>query len=407
MEAKKEINLSDFTYFLPKEKIAQHPLKDRDKAKLQVYQRGKITHTNFYSIHDFIKKNSLIVFNDTKVINARLFFKKSTGAKIEVFLLEPVSPYPIDIALDTTFFCVWKCIIRNKNKWRNKDILTLKINSLNLILKSVIVDRENQYIGLYWDNPKISFSTIIDEIGKTPLPPYIKRIPDEEDAIRYQTIYSKQNGAVAAPTAGLHFSKNVMDNLVSKGIEIDFVTLHVGAGTFLPIKEDNVVNHLMHSEEIVIGVENLKKLIKFSEKVIAVGTTSMRVLESLYWLGVKILKNPEKLSSDKNIDFEIGKLSPYDNTIDAITTSEALNAILLFMKEKNVQRLVGHTEIFILPGYEFKLCSALITNYHMPDTTLILLVAAFIGEDWRKVYDEALENDYRFLSYGDSSLLIP
>lgn len=397
-----EIRLQDYKYDLPEARIAKFPLKERMNSKLLVYRSGDITHTQFHQLDKYIPEGTSLFFNDTRVIPARLHFKKETGAHIEIFLLEPVWPtYDVAQSMWVNGSCKWKCMIGNFKKWKDDQelILTLPIGDDKIVLKARIANRNQQIVAFEWDGV-YPFVDIVQAAGKIPLPPYINREVNEEDKERYQTIYSHHAGAVAAPTAGLHFSDEVLEKLENKTVSLNYLTLHVSAGTFQPIKEENVLHHPMHSEQVVVTSDNINALLS-NDQVIAVGTTSMRTLESLYWYGVKILLK-------KDTEFKIEKLLPYEFKDSALPKpQEAFMAIRQWMQQKNLDTIIGHTEIFIFPGYKFKVCKGLITNYHLPGSTLILLVAAFIGEDWRKVYKEALENQYRFLSYGDSSLLIP
>lgn len=402
MTAKGAISLKDYTYALPEEKIAKFPLPERMNSKLLVYRSGKIEHTQFHELERYLPEDCALFFNDTRVIPARLNFTKETGAHIEVFLLEPVHPTR-DIAQSMWVKggCQWKCMVGNLKKWKDEQVLTVELNfrEKTVFLKATITDRANQVISFQWD-PAHAFVDIIQAAGKIPLPPYINREVTEADKERYQTVYSHHKGAVAAPTAGLHFSDEVLKKLQQKGITLNYLTLHVSAGTFQPIKEENVLQHPMHSEQVVVSLENLNALLA-NQNIIAVGTTSMRTLESLYWYGVKIL-----LRND--VDFHIEKLLPYEfKDSELPSPEEAFGAVKKWMLQQGLETIAGNTEIFIFPGYKFQVCKGLITNYHLPGSTLILLVAAFIGKDWRTVYQEALANDYRFLSYGDSSLLIP
>jgi S-adenosylmethionine:tRNA ribosyltransferase-isomerase len=389
------INVSDFHYNLPQEKIALHPLDRRDDSKLLVYRGGTINHTVFKNITDFLPPNSFIFFNDTKVIPARLNFKKTTGAEIEIFLLDPVSPSPIvSQAMAVTTECIWHCAVGNLKRWNDGLVLTLDLQGG--VLNARLVNTEKCLVKFSWNEDK-SFAEIVAEVGKTPLPPYLNREALPEDKTRYQTIYSNFEGAVAAPTAGLHFTSSVMESLKSKGIGYDFLTLHVSAGTFQPIKTAKAEDHIMHREQIVVKRDNIKSLLMHDRFFIPVGTTSMRTMESIYWYGVKLMKDPDSA-------FFIQQEEPYSEP-STITRDHALHQILKKMDRMKVDELIGETAIFIRPGYEFKMCDALITNFHQPGSTLILLVAAFTGNDWRKVYNEALSSGYRFLSYGDSSLL--
>lgn len=383
------INLADYSYELPESKIALHPPKERGTSKLLKYKKGTIQHYNFGDISELLPKDATLVFNDTKVIPARIIMHRDTGARIEIFLLEPVAPSTAhEVVMASEKECTWKCMIGNAKKW--KESSTLSHPSLPFSATRV---GQNE-VRFQWEG--MTFSELLEEIGKIPLPPYIHREVDDEDKDRYQTVYSKTDGAVAAPTAGLHFTEKIIADLRKKGVRTEYLTLHVSAGTFQPIKTDDITKHPMHNEQVWIQKETIESLIS-SSQIIAVGTTSMRTLESLYWFGVRLENGMD--------DFYIKQDDPY--TLDAIEVKQSLKNVLRHMETKNAAILGGQTEIFLYPGYKFKICDGLITNYHMPNSTLILLIAAFIGEDWRKVYQEALDNDYRFLSYGDSSLLIP
>ncbi len=402
-----DIQLADFDYNLPDERIARYPVEPRDSSKLLVYQSGQISHQAFSNLVDYLPENAFLVFNDTKVIPARIFFQKDTGSTIEIFLLQPQSPTRfVHVAMQVTDTCVWECMIGNKKRWKNNEILHLsfEINGLKYQIEAKLVDIEQNLVRFSWKNVsavETAFVDVVQALGQIPLPPYLKRKTESQDSETYQTVYSKAEGAVAAPTAGLHFTEWVFDQLRHKNIGHSFVTLHVGAGTFLPVKVQNVATHTMHSEQVVYSPKLINDLIENDGKVIAVGTTSMRSLESLYWFGVKLLA--KKI---KNTVFNIEKLYPYSVENPPLVV-ESLQAILTFMTANDMTQLVGETEIMILPSYQFKVCKGLITNYHQPKSTLMLLVAAFVGNDWRRIYDEALANDYRFLSYGDSSLLLP
>jgi S-adenosylmethionine:tRNA ribosyltransferase-isomerase len=404
-----QINLEDFQYKLPEERIAQHPLANRDEAKLLIYDKGEITHSQFFKLPLFLSPQTLLVFNDTKVIPARLYFRKETRALIEIFLVEPAQPALMSLMTQATSPVRWHCMIGNKKRWKNGEILKqeLLIGEVLFVLEAVLIDAENQIVELRWSEDELPFLEILQKFGNLPLPPYLKRKVSTEDQNQYQTVYSANEGAVAAPTAGLHFTERVLDDLDKKGIEKLFLTLHVGGGTFQPIKTDSIVEHKMHLEQIIFTKENIQQLRKNTEHVIAVGTTSMRALESLYWFGIKV-KQAKEEGNKAPIPFFIEKLYPYQlEKKDIISLDESLEMIEEYMYKHNLLELPGETEIFIFTGYIFKVCKSLITNYHLPNTTLILLVAAFIGEDWRKVYEQALAHEYRFLSYGDSSLLIP
>lgn len=383
------LNLDDFYYELPESRIAKHPPKERGTSKLLVYRQGDIQHHHFGEIVDQIPKCSTLVFNNTKVIPARIILYKDTGARIEIFLLEPLAPSKVhEEVMMSQNTCTWKCLIGNARKW--KKCTSLEHESIRIKATRTGEDE----VTFEWEG--MTFSQLLTEIGKIPLPPYIHREVEQEDEDRYQTVYSKMDGAVAAPTAGLHFTDEIMIALEDKGIHKQYVTLHVSAGTFQSIKTDDITQHPMHKEQVWIHRHTIESLLSTSQT-IAVGTTSMRTLESLYWFGVRLHNN--------NLDFHIRKEDPYK--LDAIDKHDALQNVLHYMDQYQLLQIGGQTEIFLYPGYNFKMCDGLITNYHMPNSTLILLVAAFIGEDWRKVYQEALDNDYRFLSYGDSSILLP
>lgn len=393
------LNINDYTYSLPPEKIALYPLPNRDDAKLLVYEKGKISHSHFSNIADFIPENSLLFFNNTRVIPARLHFTKDTGARIEILLLHPVDPSPVFAeTMQTTGHCIWKCTIGNLKRWPKGMKLVRDMDDFRL--EATLISKEENLVQFNWTGTRKPFSEVVDIAGETPLPPYLNRETTENDRAWYQTIYSQHEGAVAAPTAGLHFTDKVFASLKGKNIEFDFLTLHVSAGTFQPVKTKDVTEHVMHHEQVIITRKNITNLLRDNRKIIPVGTTSMRTLESLYWFGVRLLDNPESA-------FAIEQEDPYRLSGKNIPPRQALEAVLGYVDTKGLESLTGNTAIFIRPGYTFRLCHALITNFHQPASTLILLVAAFIGEDWRKVYDEALNSQYRFLSYGDASLLIP
>jgi S-adenosylmethionine:tRNA ribosyltransferase-isomerase len=416
------IQLSDFQYNLPDSSIARYPVEPRDSSKLLVYKSGKISHQHFVDLTDFLPKNSFLVFNDTKVIPARIHFQKSTGSVIEIFLLQPHSPTRfVHEAMQVTDTCVWECMIGNKKRWKNGEILKFELVVCNVlsVLEVKLIDSEQNLVRFSWKNTSqssIAFVDVVQALGQIPLPPYLKRKTENKDIETYQTVYSKSEGAVAAPTAGLHFTERVFEQMIQKKIGHSFVTLHVGAGTFMPVKVQNVAEHTMHSEQVVYSKPLIEDLIKHNGKTIAVGTTSMRSLESLYWFGVKLLSDCKSetitvpiANQDEQsqlMPFRIEKLYPY--SIETPPTAiKSLTAILEYMTTNSLSQLVGETEIMILPGYQFKICKGLITNYHQPESTLMLLVSAFIGNDWKRVYEEAIQNNYRFLSYGDSSLLLP
>lgn len=397
-----QVNLSDYNFELPHERIAEYPVEPRDSSKLLVYKKGEINHYTFKDITHQLPDNAYLVFNNTKVIPARLYFKRATGALIEVLILHPIAPTKIvNNAMMLTEPCTWETMIGNLKKWKDGEVLEqeVTIGNTNVIVKAELANREKKWVKLSWDNADYVFTEIVEAIGNIPLPPYIDRELREKDLEQYQTVYAINKGAVAAPTAGLHFTDEVLNSLKAKGIGQEFITLHVGAGTFQPVKEENAINHKMHNEQIVFTRQNIINLINNVNNIIPVGTTSMRALESLYWFGVNLKKGVS--------EFFIEKLMPYDSSNPFISSHESLQLILNYMEENNMETITGETEIFIFPGYRFKMCRGLITNYHLPKSTLIMLVAAFIGDDWREIYNEALNKGYRFLSYGDSSLLLP
>jgi S-adenosylmethionine:tRNA ribosyltransferase-isomerase len=395
----KEISINDFTYHLPNDKIALHPLQNRDESKLLVYKDGIITEDIYQNIHQRLPKKSLLIFNNTKVINARLVFTKPTGGSIEIFLLEP---FNADYAstLTATKKCSWKCLIGGASKWKEGN---LQWTICNGQVKVILIEKlDDAYVVEFsWDN-EITFAEVLEQVGNIPLPPYIKRKPDEDDTNRYQTIFAQHNGSVAAPTAGLHFTPAIFENLSSYQIKKDFVTLHVGAGTFKPVKATTMQGHEMHTEWIDVSIETIKNIIKnINETIVAVGTTSLRTIESLYWLGVKAFLNPEI----QKLDLLQWDVYEDDLKRTQLTTNKSLIALLNWLQKNNLSNLFTSTQILIAPGYKFKIANAIVTNFHQPQSTLLLLVAAAIGNNWKEVYDYALKNNFRFLSYGDGSLL--
>jgi S-adenosylmethionine:tRNA ribosyltransferase-isomerase len=395
------IDLQSYTYDLPDDRIAKYPIEIRDQSKLMVYRDGEMTHLRFTDITSQLPKNTLLVFNDTKVIPARAHFRKETGAVIELLLLHPELPTRvINDAMLAKHSCVWECMIGNKKRWKAGDTLTnvLEVNGIAVNLQVSYHNYEQNLVRLTWD-ADITFLELVKALGEIPLPPYLNRDTEEPDKETYQTVYANHDGAVAAPTAGLHFTPRVFEALEKKGIHKSFLTLHVGAGTFQPIKVEKVTEHRMHSEQVVFARALIGDLLESVDHIVPVGTTSLRSLESLYWFGVKLFKEETTI-------FNIEKLYPYPWKEEELPSArESLQAIADYMDASRLEEIVGETEIFIFPGYRFRLCRGIITNYHQPGSTLILLVAAFVGKDWKVIYSEALANDYRFLSYGDSSLL--
>lgn len=393
----KEIRTDDFIYDLPEDRIAQFPLPQRDRSKLLVFQAGKIQHRHFFELPDLLPPNSRLFFNDTKVIPARIQFVKETGAAIEVFLLNPGDKrMPLAIAMQAQASAEWECMIGNLKRWTKGTTLTLAVNEVVLIAN--LVDQAKGLVKFEWTPGSLSFAEVVSALGSTPLPPYLNRQAEASDSSRYQTVYSRFEGAVAAPTAGLHFTEEVMANLRKKNVEVDFLTLHVSAGTFAPIKSKNALEHLMHSEQMVINRSTLEKLVDNNRSNVAVGTTAVRTLESLYWYGVKMLNGGSH-------DFTITQHAPYQFGNESLPSRQEALAVVL--ENLTDDQLVGSTSIYIVPGYQFRVCDGLITNFHQPGSTLMLLVAALVGDRWKDIYKVALSNNYRFLSYGDSSLLLP
>lgn len=398
------IAISDYSYDLPDDRIARYPLAERDQSKLLVWQNGTIRDSQFRNLSDFLTSNSLLIFNNTKVIRARLHFLKETGAKIEIFCLDPFDPADYQIAFQTTRSCVWKCMIGNQKKWKG-DLLrkSIRIDNCEIELCAEQIDAENKsLIRFSWNNPDFEFAKIIESAGSLPIPPYLNRETEQSDLERYQTVYSKIKGSVAAPTAGLHFTEKVFNHLEKDGHELAELTLHVGAGTFQPVKSETISGHEMHSEHLYVNRDFLKKLMHHSGKKIAVGTTSVRTLESLYWLGLQVFKNPET-------DIENMKVSQWEAYREETTgpsCSEALQQLIDLLDRNQIDHLSASTQIIIAPGYKFRIVDGLITNFHQPQSTLLLLISAYLGEEWREIYKHALANNYRFLSYGDSNLYL-
>lgn len=387
------IPIADYDYGLPDDRISQTALEPRDSSRLMIYQSGRISERVFSELPDVLSSGDRLIFNNTKVIPARVFLQNSNGAKIEVFLLHPVGLDHTQ-ALASVESCIWECLIGNSKKWKENEILSLKLDDTTLSLKRT----EHQNVRFSWDGPW-HFSEILGRIGKIPLPPYIRHDADDEDARRYQTVFSKIEGSVAAPTAGLHFTDRVMNRLGENGITKSFITLHVGAGTFLPVKVEDASQHPMHSESFEVDRTFLREN-STGKRHIAVGTTACRVMESLYYLALAMQRNPdlERLKIDQ---------FPYVGEMQNMSREEVYSTLLSYMENKGLEVLKSQTSIMIVPGYEFKMIDGLVTNFHQPKSTLLLLIAALIGEDWRQVYDRALSSGFRFLSYGDSSLLIP
>ena len=405
MEETKHIKISEYNYPLPDERIAKFPLPARDKSKLLVYKQGIISETQFTSLPDYLPTGSLMIFNNTKVIQARLHFRKETGALIEIFCLEPISPNDYVLSFQQTEKCSWLCMIGNLKKWKEGTLskgLSLKGNNVTLKATRGECHGTSHWIDFTWDNKDITFADILEIVGELPIPPYLNRDTEESDKETYQTVYSKIKGSVAAPTAGLHFTERVLNALEKKGVECEELTLHVGAGTFKPVKSKEIADHEMHAEYISVSKSTIEKLIAYNGQAIAVGTTSVRTLESLYHIGVVLSSNPD--ASEEEL--HVRQWQPY-NISSSLSSVEALRAIVSYLNLNEMQTLHTSTQIIIAPGYEFRIVKAIVTNFHQPQSTLLLLVSAFVNGNWRKIYDYALAHDFRFLSYGDSSLLIP
>ncbi|MDT8400906.1 MAG: S-adenosylmethionine:tRNA ribosyltransferase-isomerase [Bacteroidales bacterium] len=402
-EDPRNIKIKDYTYVLPEEKIARYPLNERDLSRLLIYSKGRISHDIFRKLGTYLSEGDILVYNRTRVIRARLIFSKPTGAIIEIFCLEPEEPADYESNFSAKKTVMWRCLVGNRKKWKT-GILKMELQYGGKMVKLYAwqTDRmgKESLIRFTWDDEQLCFSQIMDIAGHVPVPPYLKREDEDIDKIRYQTVYSRDDGSVAAPTAGLHFTESVLSDLKVRGILTLPVTLHVGAGTFIPVKSDTSGGHSMHIEHFRIERETIEKI--SGGRIIAVGTTSLRTLESLYWIGHKIRKG--KIMSEEGIIIE--QWYPYDNRSET-GSKEAIETILEFMDKKKLQYLEARTGIIIVPGYRMRIAEGLITNYHLPGSTLLLLVAAFTGDDWKKIYDYSLENDFRFLSYGDSSLLLP
>ena len=390
--AKEPIYIADYNYDLPDERIAKYPLKERDHSKLLVYRDGEVSEDRFYNIGDYIAPGSLLIYNNTRVIQARLEFHKPTGARIEIFCLEPLDPRDYQLSLGSTTGCTWKCMIGNAKKFRDES-LEFREEKLGVSLRATkVAQNGNTYsVRFEWNDKKVSFAEILDAIGELPIPPYLNRKTEESDKTTYQTVYSRIKGSVAAPTAGLHFTQKVLEDLRQRGIETDELTLHVGAGTFLPVKTKDANEHIMHTEIISVPRATIAHILDKLGRVVAVGTTSMRTLESLYFMGCK------KAGS-------VSQFEPYERDYP-MSTREALQSLLDWMDETGQETLHAETQIMIKPGYEFHVVDQLITNFHQPQSTLLLLVSAFVKGDWMRIYEYALSHDFRFLSYGDSSIL--
>lgn len=417
----KHIHISDYNYDLPDIRIAKFPVSPRDTSKLLVYRHGEISDDIFYNLPKYLPQKSLMVFNNTKVIQARMHFRKETGALIEVFLMEPAAPTDYELMFQTRGECSWLCMVGNLKKWkegslvRTFDVAGSTINFKATMRRDIIDTKSggtNYWVDFAWNNPLVSFAEILDAVGELPIPPYLNRETQDSDKTTYQTVYSKIKGSVAAPTAGLHFTDKVLAAIDAAGVRREELTLHVGAGTFKPVKSEEIDGHTMHTEYVCVRRDTLQTLLDYDCCAIAVGTTSVRTLESLYYMGVKLEANPDAAEEDLHVcqwePYEKADGTPVDgNLIDGITPQKAISNIIAWLDKNNLKTLHSSTQIIIAPGYEYKIVKVLVTNFHQPQSTLLLLVSAFLKGDWRNVYDYALSHDFRFLSYGDSSILIP
>ena len=403
MKSVKNLHMENYQYLLPEKRIAKYPLDRREISKLLIHRNGEISEDIFNNIGNHLSGFNTLVFNNTKVIHARLLFTKPTGAKIEIFCLEPSLPSDYTLSLTSTRETVWKCLVGNLKKWKEDHlVMEIVVNGEDVKLFAERIDKSegSVLIRFRWSAETITFGEILEASGHIPVPPYLNRDDEPLDSIRYQTVYSKLRGSVAAPTAGLHFTPEVIDKLRKSGFNTAEITLHVGAGTFRPVKSNTIGGHTMHSEHFSASRETIESL--YSKEIIAVGTTSVRTIESLYWLGVKMLSD-KAYGQEKLI---INQWDPY-NLENNISVTESLDAVLSYLDKNRLRHLEAITGIIIVPGYDFRFVKGLITNYHMPGSTLLLLVAALIGDRWKDIYQYALDNEFRFLSYGDSSLLIP
>jgi S-adenosylmethionine:tRNA ribosyltransferase-isomerase len=399
------IDLNSYKYSLPESRIARYPLPRRSDSKLLVYERGGISHKGFSELPSILEEGSSLVFNNTRVIQARLTFRKSTGARIEIFCLEPLDPSDYQLAFQSKGQSSWLCLVGNARKWKSGPVfMDLSLGDQQLRLEATLKQRKEEgfEVLFQWQNPEVSFGEIIENSGSTPIPPYLNREAELSDKERYQTVYSRNDGSVAAPTAGLHFTPELLSQLDKRGIRQDHITLHVGAGTFVPVKEQNARDHSMHSEMVLVKKSFIEKWKQETKGLIAVGTTSTRSLESLYWLGVKLLSAESCLPHELEL-----KQWDHESLPQDISLSMSLDELLTWCEHHQLEEIHFPTSLMIVPGYRFRTIRGLLTNFHMPGSTLLMLIAALIGEDWKKVYKYALEKNFRFLSYGDSSLLIP
>ncbi len=401
----RHIHISDYNYPLPDERIAKFPIARRDHSKLLIYNKGEVSSDVFYNLPQYLPKGALMVFNNTKVIQARMHFRKETGALIEVFLLEPAEPSDYELMFQTTGHCAWYCLVGNLKKWKEGSLRReIEINGQTVVVNATRGELHgtSHRIDFSWGGD-VSFAEIIDAMGELPIPPYLNRETQESDKTTYQTVYSKIKGSVAAPTAGLHFTPEVLADLDAHGIQREELTLHVGAGTFKPVKSEEIEGHEMHTEYVSVRRDTIQKLIDHEGCAIAVGTTSVRTLESLYYMGLKVMRDPS-LNEDQ---LHVAQWEPYTGDCPQCESVTALKALLAWMDARSLTVLHSSTQIIIAPGYDYHIVKMLVTNFHQPQSTLLLLVSAFVKGDWHKIYDYALSHDFRFLSYGDSSLLIP
>lgn len=404
----KHIRIDDYDYPLPDDRIARYPVPGRDGSKLLVYDKGKISSSPFTDLPSLLPADSLMVFNNTKVIQARLHFRKDTGALIEIFCLEPHTPHEYQQNFDSRGACQWICLVGNRKKWKQGRLeRTIPHAGGQVTLTAEVVETQGtgEVVRFEWDDVSLTFAEVLEAVGELPIPPYLNRDTEEQDKETYQTVYSKIEGSVAAPTAGLHFTERVFRALEARHIVCDEITLHVGAGTFRPVKSEEIAGHEMHSEYIFVSRDSLERLIRHGGHCTAVGTTSVRTLESLYYIGIKLLRNPNLPENA----LHVAQWEPYDLPAEWRDTpvTDALQAIVEWLRSYGLNALHSSTQIIIAPGYTYHIVERMVTNFHMPKSTLLLLVSAFIGDDWRRAYDYALSHDFRFLSYGDSSLLMP
>jgi S-adenosylmethionine:tRNA ribosyltransferase-isomerase len=399
------IRLQDYTFNLPEDRIAVRPVTPRDSSRLLVYRQGNISHHRFYDLPGLLSPDDVLVFNNTRVIPARFHARRPSGGAVEILLMHPHTPAEIASSMLAKGEVTWQCIVGNLKRWKTDEVLEIETpGQPGLGLTVRLADKAGQLVTFAWQDPSVEFGRIVSQAGQIPLPPYIRRDADKRDREQYQTVYARMDGAVAAPTAGLHFTPELMTRLRGLGIRAEFVTLHVSAGTFLPVKADEISQHTMHAEQMVVHLEDVRRLWKASGRLVAVGTTSLRTLESLLWLGYLLRFSPETFSPDTA--FSIPQWIPYEADLSQVKyPPDLLGEVVKFMEKNGLETWVGETQLIIVPGFPFHLAKGLITNYHQPGSTLILLVAAWLGQNWRTVYDAALAHDYRFLSYGDSSLL--